>query len=124
MAPLPAFGGNGSPPGENYDRAGILQAHRCMEVWEQMQWVNSWLMSWAHRLLLIGVMSGWQPVTSGVLQGSIFWPVLFNVFINDLGTKLEGILSKLAYDTKLGEAVDSLECTETLKKTVHKWNVR
>lgn len=29
MAHLPAFGGNGSPPGEN--RAGVLHACRCME---------------------------------------------------------------------------------------------
>lgn len=38
-----------------------------------------------------------------------------NVFINDLEAELKSILSKFVYDTKLGEAVGSLECRETLQ---------
>ncbi|RMC00422.1 hypothetical protein DUI87_23030 [Hirundo rustica rustica] len=50
----------------------------------------------------------------------IFVPVLVNIFINELGTRLEVILSKITNNSKLEGAVDSLKGLEALQRDLNK----
>uniref|UniRef100_A0A452IU09 Reverse transcriptase domain-containing protein n=1 Tax=Gopherus agassizii TaxID=38772 RepID=A0A452IU09_9SAUR len=66
------------------------------------RWIRNWLKGKQQRVVLKGELSGWKEVTSGVPQGSVLGPILFNLFITYLGTKSGNVLIKFADDTKLG----------------------
>ncbi|CAM4600964.1 unnamed protein product [Caretta caretta] len=63
------------------------------------RWIRNWLKGRQQWVLLKGELSGWREVTSGVPQGSVLGPILFNLFITDFGTKRGSVLIKFVDDT-------------------------
>ncbi|PKU49234.1 rna-directed dna polymerase from mobile element jockey-like [Limosa lapponica baueri] len=65
-----------------------------------------------------------RPSTSGVTQGSILGPVLFNIFIGDLDDVAECTLTMYTDDTKLGAVPGTLEGCATIQRDIsrlEKW---
>ena len=74
---------------------------------EEHKWITQWLNKRKQRVVVNNCFSEWKLVCNGVPQGSVLWPQLFTVYIDDIDINIKSKLLKFANDTKLGKIVNN-----------------
>jgi len=83
-------------------------------------WIEAWLSQRRMRVVINGKGSSWREILSGVPQGSVLGPILFVIYINDIGCSISNTFYNMfADDTKIGKVLrtenDGQELQEALK---------
>ncbi|PKU45327.1 rna-directed dna polymerase from mobile element jockey-like [Limosa lapponica baueri] len=80
------------------------------------RWIRNCLDGHSQRDAVKCLMSKWRQVMSGIPQGLVLAPVLFNIFDGDMDSVIECTLSKSAHDTKLCGMVNTLEGRDAIQR--------
>ena len=91
---------------------------------QTLGWIKSFLSNRTQRVVVEGVSSRENPVTSGVPQGSVLGPILFLIYINDLPECVTSEVRLFADDTILYREIRNPQDAQALQEDLNqlvKW---
>lgn len=83
-------------------------------------WIDNFLSNRVQQVGVNGERSAWHNVTSGIPQGSVFVPLLFVIFINDLPETVNSDAYLFADDTKIFKIIKSSDDSTILQEDLTK----
>jgi len=90
-----------------------------------LSWIGAYLTNRNHRVRVDQTFSDYDPVTSGVPQGSVLGPLLFLIYINDLPSVTRHSTVKMfADDSKLyftAKTTENRQCLQEDLDRIHEW---
>ena len=78
----------------------------------------SFLSDRKQKVVVNGQSSAWCDVVSGVPQGSVLGPVLFNIYINDITTQISSPVLQFADDLKMFHVISKVEGYHQLQQDI------
>ena len=84
-----------------------------------LEWISLWLTNRLQRVTVDGAASKWVRVKSGVPQGTVLGPLLFLIYINDIGFGVSSTLRLFADDCILYRVIDSPRDSEILQQDLN-----
>ena len=88
---------------------GLTAGRQADEIRKFKNWLQAEIWQRVQRVVIDGAASGWLPVKSGVPQGTVLGPLIFLIYINDIGKNLSCCLRLFADDCLLYHVITSEE---------------
>ena len=84
-------------------------------------WISNFLQNRVQKVVVDGYKSEPSPVVSGVPQGSVLGPTLFNIHLVDIGEDVQNsIVSSFADDTRIHKEIKTLQDARDLQNDLNK----
>ena len=92
---------------------------------KMLEWMTDYLMERKMRTVIRGTYSNWKSVPSGVPQGAVLAPIMFLIYINDMGRGVKSYMNMFADDAKIMRQIENEESCVELQNdldTVKQWS--
>ena len=113
-----------------HERLKAKLFHCCVNS-NTLRWIDAFLCERRQRVVFNGAKSEWIPVNSGVPQGTVLGPTLFNIFINDITNNINSEIRLFADDCVCYRQIRHKEDHNILGRDIEqlgnwakRWNMR